>query len=158
MNGLPNTNNSLSASLTIDVEVDANFVATPVEFNNQLQIEIQVLAQEQSLSNPSSRALNETFDYKYSITRDYDFAVEKSEAVKKYFDSMLFIIDEINDPNDKRIEHPLFGVIEDWSTMGGLMQLNVAMQLLNTVYNVTEALPEMGLKIEKKLSGGMSGG
>eukprot|EP01047_Picozoa_sp_COSAG01_P103924 COSAG01_NODE_33320_length_566_cov_1.098501_1_plen_147_part_01 len=131
--------------LSIDIKTDSNFAANPVDFNIQIMNEIKSIAKDADVSGLSSRALNETFDYKYTITRDYDFAVEKSEAVKNYFDNMLFIIEEISDPNDKRIEHPLFGVIEDWSTMGGLMQLNVAMQLLNTVYNVTESLPEMGL-------------
>ena len=104
----------------------------------------------------ASRSFHEINDLD-SISRDYDFAHEKSQAIDNSFDNMMFIIDEINDPNDKKIEHPMFGTIEDWSTMGGLMQLNVAMQLMNTMYNTAEGLPELGLKIERKLSSGMSG-
>jgi len=141
-----------------DVEFDASFSGTGVEFDAVLREEILQVASETANSNPDSRALHERFDYTYTITRDYDFAVEKSEAVQEYFDNMLFLIEEISDPNDRRIEHPLFGVIEDWSTMGGMMQLNVALQLFNTIYNVTEGLPEMGLRIERRLSGGSGGG
>lgn len=139
--------------LSVNIENQDDFVG--VSFDEFMNANLEVFEEDQDLTN--SRALNEYIDYEFSITRDYDFAVEQSEAVENFFDNMMFIVDEINDPTDKRIEHPLFGVIEDWSSMGGLLQLNVVMQLFNAVYNASEALPAMGLRIERKLSSGGGG-
>ncbi|MEK9658099.1 MAG: hypothetical protein VW378_07010 [bacterium] len=141
-------------NLNVNVVFDETFTGTPDSFEFDLRIQLTNAENEGS----TSPALTQWIDFKYAITRDYDFAQEKSEAVSNYFDSMMDLIDEINDPTDRRIDHPVWGVIEDWSSMGGLMQMNVIMQMINTTYNITEGLPEMGLKIERKLSAGMSGG
>ena len=71
-------NDEKSIALSVDLQSDVNFQGQ--EFESEFVAKFAAAQDEAALENPNSVALDRHIEWKYSVTRDYDAAVEQSEA------------------------------------------------------------------------------
>ena len=138
--------------LSVDLEVDQNFKGD--DFESQFVSQLAIVQEEQSLKSPNSSALNRHIEWKYSITRNYDAAVEQSEAYDWYMNIQMHILERMSDQEDRSIDLGHFGTIEDHSSVSGMMQLGVIQQHIKMIQELWVGTTAGILSIEKNTSKG----
>jgi len=147
-----NNDHKDSISLSVDLKRDANFEGQ--DFESEFITQFIAVQNEAALKNPNSVSLDRHIEWKYSVTRDYDAAVEQSEAYDWYFNIQMHILDRMSDQEDRSIDLGFFGKIEDHSSVGGMMQLGVIQQNINMVRELWVGVTSAIISIEKNTSKG----
>lgn len=145
-------NDEKSIALSVDLQSDVNFQGQ--EFESEFVAKFAAAQDEAALENPNSVALDRHIEWKYSVTRDYDAAVEQSEAYDWYFNIQMHILDRMSDQEDRSIDLGYFGKIEDHSSVSGMMQLGVIQQNINMIRELWVGTTSAIISIEKNTSKG----